>query len=346
MDAAERLVEASLSQHAADAPADDHLLSVVHQRLRRRRTGRTVGAAVLACAAVATAITATHSLTSQLRTDPQVTRPGPPAAGWRWESYKTVQVQVPSGWTQYISGPAPCTTFANSAVPSIGRLSGWLSRTWYTCGDAVLPQNRRQPYVWFDDVQAPGTKQYDAGWTEETRLVAGTKISVLTKDDALRRRILESARPITGTDYYGCAPTDLGPHGTGLNAKDQFTSANVCEYWHGSLVSGSQLAARTATAFAQRVNSSPEGPQSARAAGCGNIDQRTFVVTLHGRATSYPVWIIADYCIEDHTFATDDGTTQRRADAATLDLIQQGVHKPNQPSDIFDPVRPLTPSPR
>lgn len=343
MDASEKLIADTLSKHAADAPADDHLLSVVHARLRRRRTGRSIGAVVVAAAVVATAVTVSHSLTTETRTDPQVSRPGPADPGWRWESYKTVQVQVPSSWTQYISGPAPCTTFANSAVPSVGRLNGWLGKNWYTCGDAVLPLNRRQPYLWFDDVQAPGTKQYDGGWTEETRLVGGTKISVLTQDDALRRRILESARPITGTDYYGCAPTDLGPQGTGLDAKDQITSADVCEYWRGSLVSGSQLGAGTATAFAQRVNASPEGPQSARAKGCGNIDQRTYVVTLHGRAKSYPVWIIADYCIVDHTFSTDDGTTQRRADGSTLGLLQQGVHKPHQPSDMFDPVSPITP---
>jgi hypothetical protein len=343
MDRSEQLIADSLSKHAADAPTDDRLLARVHGRLRRRRIGRSVGTVVLACAAVATAITATHSVTTEGGTDAQVARPDAPAPGWRWESYKTAQVQVPSNWTQYISGPAPCTTFANSAVPSIGRLNGWLGKGWYTCGDAVLPLSRRQPYVWFDDVQAPGIKQYDAGWTEETRLVAGTKISVLTKDDALRRRILDSARPITGTDYYGCAPTNLGPHGTGLDAKDQISSADVCEYWRGSLVSGSRLGAGTATAFARRVSSSPEGPQSARAKGCGNVDQRTFVVTLHGRAQSYPVWIIADPCVEDHTFSTDDGTTQRRADSTTLGLIRHGVHNPHQPSDTFDPVRPITP---
>lgn len=343
MDTTEELIVESLSRHAVDAPSDEHVLSAVHHRLRRRRTGRTIGAAVLACAAVATAITASHSLTGELRTDPQVARPGTPDPGWHWESYKTAQVQVPDSWTQYISGPAPCTAFGNTALPTIGRFNGWLGKSAYTCEDAVLPLGRRAPYLWFNDVQAPGTKQYDAGWTEETRLVGGTKISVLTKDDALRRRILDSARPITGTDYYGCPPTDLGPRGTGLNAKDPITSANICEYWRGSLVSSSRLAAKPAAAFAQRVNASPEGPQSPRAKGCGNIDQRTFVVTLHGREKSYPVWLIADYCIVDHTFETDDGTTQRRADAATLDLIQQGVHHPNQPSDLFDPVHPITP---
>ncbi|MEU4290558.1 hypothetical protein AB0E63_20220 [Kribbella sp. NPDC026596] len=155
MEATEELIAASLAMHAAEAPSDEHLLSGVHRRLRRRRTGRAIVAVVLACAAVATAITATHSLTTKLRSDPQV------APGWRWESDKAAQVQVPASWTQYISGPAPCTTFAS----------------------------------------------YDGAWTEETRLVAGTKISVLTNDDALRGRILDSAGPLTGTDYYPVEPS-------------------------------------------------------------------------------------------------------------------------------------------
>lgn len=343
MDATEDLITESLSTHAADAPSDEHLLSTVHHHLRRRRTGRTIGAVVLACAVVATAITATHSLTSELRTDPPVARPGTPAAGWHWESFKTAQVQVPDSWTQYISGPAPCTPLSG---PVIGRYNGWLGKAGYTCEDAVLPLDRRVPYLWFNDVQAPGIKQYDAGWTEETRLVAGTKLSVLTKDDVLRRRILDSAVPISGTDYYNCPPTDLGPHGTGLNAGDQFTSADICEYWQGSLVSASKLAAGPATAFARRVDGSPEGPKPARFEGCGNVDQRTFVVTLHGRYTSYPVWVILDRCLVDRSFPTDDGTVQRRADATTLDLLLQGVHHPSQPSDLFDPPGPLTPSPR
>lgn len=346
MDASEQQIADSLSKHAADAPSDARLLAAVHTGLRRRRNSRAIGAVVVAAAVVATAIVATHSLTSELRTDPQVSRPGPPDAGWRWESYKTVQVQVPATWTQYISGPAPCTTFANSAVPSIGRLNGWLSKNWHTCPDAVLPLNRRQAYLWFDDVQAPGIKQYDGGWTEETRLVGGTKISVLTNDDSLRRRIVDSARPITGTDHYGCTPTLPDPNGTGLTTKERITSAGVCEYWRGTLVAGSDLAAGPASAFAQRVNNSPEAPPPVRAVGCGNINQRIFVVTLHTRAASYSVWITSDYCAVDHTFPTDDGTTQRRADAITLDLVQQGVHKPNQPSDMFDPVGPLSPSPR
>ena len=132
MDAHEQLIVTSLSKHATDAPSDDDLLAAVHFRLRCRRTGRTIGAAVLACAAVATAITATHSITD-IRTDPQAARPGTPEAGWRWESYKTVQVQVPSDWTQHVSGPAPCPAFpspgGNSLTPTAVQFGSIVSST-------------------------------------------------------------------------------------------------------------------------------------------------------------------------------------------------------------------------
>lgn len=352
MDAHEKLIVTSLSKHATEAPSDEDLLAAVHYRLQRRRTGRTLGAAVLACAVVATAITATHSISNELRTDPEVARPGTPDAGWRWESYKTVQVQVPVDWTQHISGPAPCTAIASgssSTKPAVGRFNGWLGPSSYVCEDAVLPAERRLQYLWFNDVQAPGTKQYDAGWTEETRLVAGVKISVLTQDDALRKRILDSARPITGTDYYGCAPTDSGARGTGLDSGDRITSASICEYWQNTLVAGSMVTGDRAAKIAQRLANSPVGPPPQEwAKGCQDDDQRTFVVTLKGSTKSYPVRITYALCYIDRTFSfpVDDGGTERHTDATTLDLIRQGTHNQYQPSDLFDPAEPLTPSPR
>jgi hypothetical protein len=353
MDAHEKLIVTSLSKHATEAPSDEDLLAAVHYRLQRRRSGRTIGAAVLACAVVATAITATHSITSELRSDPEVAQSGAPDAGWRWESYKTVQVQVPTDWSQYVSGPAPCTAIwspssSSSTKPVIGRFNDWLGPTSYVCEDAVLPADRRQQYLWFNDVQAPGIKQYDAGWTEETRIVGGVKISVLTQDDALRRRILDSARPITGTDDYGCAPTDSGVRGTGLDPADRITSASICEYWQNTLVAGSTMTDDRAAELARRLAAAPEGPGHEWAKGCSAPAQRTFVVTLKGSTRSYPVRITYALCYIDRTFTfpVDDGGTERHTDTATLDLIRQGPHNQHQPSDLFDPAGPLTPAPR
>jgi hypothetical protein len=342
MDSNEQLIADSLSKHAADAPSNDHLLEAVHARLHRRRTARALGAIVVAAAAVATAITASHNLPTELHTDPQIAQQ--PAPGWRWESYKTVQVQVPSSWTQYISGPAPCTPSASASAPVVGRFNDWLGKYGYTCEDAVLPLDRRLPYLWFNDVQAPGIKQYDGGWSEETRIVGGTKVSVLTNNEALRRRIVDSARPITGTDYYGCTPTESLASGTPVNA--EVTSAGVCEYYKGTLVAGSRLSTPQVTQLARLLRTAPTGRPVAPPPGCQDTSPRTYVVTLHTRSASWPVRIMYSTCDVSYKFATDDGKTQRLVGYPVIDLLRTGVHKPNQPSDLFDPAHPLTPSPR
>ncbi|HWD81606.1 MAG TPA: hypothetical protein VG497_22080 [Kribbella sp.] len=318
----ERLLADSLAKHAADAPTDTHLLETVHARLRRRRTHRTIGAAVVAAAAVATALTASQGLTSH----PQVSQA--PAPGWRWESFRTVQVQVPSSWTQYVSGPAPCTTLADPAVATIGRVNGWPASREYTCTTPVIPLARRQPYLWFNDVQAPGIKQYDGGWTEETRVVGGVKLSVLTKDDALRHKILDSAQPINGTDHYGCAPEQpaMAPIST---PTVQITSASVCEYWQGSLIAGSSIPDNVSTLAGQLLGRQVRSGPGPRGPGCQDPAARTYIIILRAGDKTWPITVSSTTCA--YTWPPD------------LDLIQIGPHKQIEPADMFDPVGRITP---
>lgn len=323
MDASEKLIADTLSKHAADAPADDHLLSVVHARLRRRRTGRSIGAVVVAAAVVATAVTASQNLSTELHTDPPTAVA--PAPGWHWESFKTVQVQVPSSWTQYVSGSAPCPAALGS--PVIGRFNDWLGGRRLPCAAAVLPLTERQDYLWFNDVQAPGIKRYDGGWTEETRLVGGVKLSVLTRDDALRKRILDSARPITGTDYYGCTPRDPGDQ-PGKLGEDEVTSISVCEYFKNSLVAGSSMPADQVTKFTSQLRRVGPG-LLIPATSCVDPAPRTFVITVHTRTTSWPLRLFV--CGRNST---------------SDDLFRQGPHRQAQPGDTALPPAGSTPSPR
>lgn len=327
MDSDEQLIADSLSKHAADAPSDDRLLDAVHARLHRRRTGRTLGAVVVAAAAVATAITASHT---QLHSDAPIAQNLGP--GWRWESFKTVQVQVPSSWTQYISGPAPCTSLADVTTPTIGRLNGWPASRQYTCQTAVLPLDRRAPYLWFNDVQAPGIKRYDAGWTEETREVGGVRISVLTKDNVLRRQILDSARPVTGTDHYGCSPRQPVSNSTG-NPTLQVTSASICEYWQGSLIAGSEVpSAHVSELAGDLLNLGPPTDPGPVPADCQDSAPRVYVVLLQAGDRTWPITYEHSYC-----------TTLR---PRILDLVQTGPHRQIQPADIVDLVKPIPSLPR
>ncbi|GAA1144173.1 hypothetical protein GCM10009630_48300 [Kribbella jejuensis] len=314
----ERSLTESLAKHAADAPTDSGLLVIVHARLRRR-SHRTIGALV-AAAAVATVLIASQGLTS-----PPVSQGA--ASAWRWESFRTVQVQVPSSWTRYISGPAPCTTFANTAVPTIGRVNGWSASREYTCTTPVIPLAHRQPYLWFNDTQAPGIKQYDGGWTEETRVVGGVKLSVLTKDDTLRRRILDSAQPITGTDHYGCTPEEPAKTPT-TTPTVQITSASVCEYWQGSLIAGSSVPDDKVLTLASQVFI-PPGITVGPGFGCQDPSARTYVVILHGGDKTWMLTI--PYSVCTHLLPR------------SLALLRLGPHQQFEPAATFDPAKPITP---
>ncbi|MFG1910776.1 hypothetical protein [Kribbella sp. NPDC048928] len=326
MDSTEQLITDSLSKHAADAPSDDRLLDAVHARLHRRRTGRALGAVVVAAAAVATAFTASHT---QLHTDPQIAQTLP--AGWHWESFKTVQVQVPSTWTQYISGPAPCTLLTTPSSPTIGRLDGWPESRRYTCSTAVLPLSQRRQYLWFGDVQAPGITRYDGGWIEETRVVGGVKLSVLTKDDALRNKILDSARPITGTDPYGCSPQRpaRGPNQP-PDLAGQVTSASICEYWNGSLIAGSAVPADKLLELSAQVLAALQLRSVPLAqAGCNDPAAREFVVLLHSGNKTQPVHLSYSVC----------SPVTRAAMTITL----TGPHNQLEPAKLFDPPKSFKP---
>jgi hypothetical protein len=354
-DPTEHLITRTLDDHAADAPSDAGLLTGVHIRLRRRRNTRMLGAAVLACAAVAATVTAGQSLNSEVTPAKEPVAPQTiPAArtqsntglSLRWESYKTVQVLVPASWKAYASGPAPC---ALSTGPVIGRLSPRLDRK-RGCALAVLPLADRHEYLWFDDEQKPGIKQYDGGWTEETREVAGVRVSVLSKSDTTRREILDSATPITKTDNYGCTSRLGGDqvfHESGsLPARDAnlraVSTVSICEYWGGgvspvqgaTLLSGSRLTGSRARTFAAELTEATPDPTTPETLpGCTDDGGRTFVVTIASPVAHWPSRLHYSPCFTSYRIG--EGSTQRTASQNLVDQLRTGVHRPSEPTSLI-----------
>jgi hypothetical protein len=354
-DPTETLLTESLDRHAAEAPDDQDLLTTVHSRLRRRRTGRSIGAAVLAAAVVATTITVSQSLNHDAgpagKTDSTTA-----VTGFRWESYKTVQVQVPAQWTNFTSSSAPC---GSSEAPVVGRFSPWLTLKTVGCAVAVLPLKERHEYVWFDDVQKPGIKQYDAGWTEETREVGGVHVSVLTKDDALRERILDSAVPLTnGPDAYGCEQNGYLPtedDSTESLVLGKIDSVDICEYWGAyqanqqpSLIAGSSLAGAKATHLAQQITKERlTAPKTSSEAPlfCLPLGLKTIRLTLHGPDGNWSMLFKEQNCTNGYYTKVDSDL--RLFSIAFTDLVFTGVHNPAQLSDIYTvPGNKFTPPPR
>ncbi|MFI5714144.1 hypothetical protein [Kribbella sp. NPDC051620] len=346
-DPTETLLTESLDRHAADAPDDHALLATVHSRLRRRRTGRTISAAMLAVVAVAATITVTQSLNHNA---------GPAAIteGFRWESYKTVQVQVPESWTHFTSSPAPC---GSSTAPTVGRLSPWITPKWSGCAVAVLPLKERHEYVWFGDVQKPGVKKYDGGWTEETREVGGVHVSVLTSNDALRERILDSAAPlINGPDAYGCGQDGYLPNdddSTEPFVLGKIESVDICDYWgardskQSSLIAGSRLVGKEATQLAQRITDELKTAPTTTGQSplfCLPLGRKTIRLTLHGPDGDWSLLFRPLDCTNQY-FAKV-GPDLRLFSADLADLIITGVHNPEQPSDVIQIPAGSTPPAR
>jgi hypothetical protein len=351
-DRTETLLTESLDRHAAEAPDDHDLLTTVHSRLRRRRTGRTVGAAMLAVVAVAATVTVSQSLNHDA--GPAGTTDGLATKGFRWESYKTVQVQVPASWKNFTSSSAPC---GSSKTPVVGRLSPWLTLKTVGCGVAVLPLAERHEYVWFDDVQKPGIKQYDSGWTEETREVGGVHVSVLTKDDALRQRILDSAVPLTnGPDAYGCEQNGYLPSeddSTESLVLGKITSVDICDYWgardskQSSLLAGSRLDGKEATQLAQRITDELKTAPTTTGQSpllCMPLGRKTIRLTLHGPDGDWSLLFHPLDCTNQY-FAKV-GPDLRLFSARLADLVITGVHNPAQLSDVYEVPGSFTPPPR
>ena len=131
----------------------------------------------------------------------------PRPAEWRTEYWHDVAVDVPADWW-YGGGPMADGDQALACYPEPivspegerreGRGSsapGWVGRPLHltdVCA-VVGEQQPEQPYLWFDAPVDTGTVDLAGGWTQQTVAVNGSRITVATEDEALRRQILASA---------------------------------------------------------------------------------------------------------------------------------------------------------
>ncbi|MEV6282851.1 hypothetical protein [Kribbella sp. NPDC051770] len=341
MNASAEVITLALRAHADDAPTGDTLLADVRQRLRHRRRVRSAGAGVLACTAVAAAATGVgvlHDAPAPTAGAPVAVPPGDVAVrdvprvktaeGWHWESYDTVQVQIPDSWidTSYshlwTCQNLPRIKPAPPRSPLVGRpFRGAVPMM--SCGP-VSPLAERVPHLWFGERnRAPGVYRYDHGWLEEVRVVGGVHLSAFGNDSALLKRILDSARPIDGADAYGCSPTapatlaeGMRPTGPGLGGIREVESVRICGYAVAGLprdavlLAGSSLTGAAARQVAAALRSAPAGPGPNHEYHCEIPQHRDdLVVTVRGSTGEQEVLVRYDSC--NHN-GTDDGTTLRQ----------------------------------
>ncbi|HET6299728.1 MAG TPA: hypothetical protein VFG33_40565 [Kribbella sp.] len=348
-DPTETQLTQSLADHAADAPSDDSLLSDVHTRLHRRRRARTTGAVVLACAAVATALTATQALTdpSKPPLPPAVIAPPPRpavAAGWHWESYSNVQVQIPDSWQEGGANSLWACSKEKPAGPMIGRIS-LLPSPAMACMKAAPPVDLRVSHLFFDDNPRPGVFPRGDGWTEETRVLDGLGLTVFSDDDVLRRQILDSALLINGTDVNRCTPSSPLAAGSGkrppatggLASVGVVDSVQICAYTDSAdpirppLLASAEITGDGARAVGEALQAAPtiasvmNRSPAVTSDSCDITDREILVLKVHGDKGEQDVLVRITDCAWN---GFDDGVTARRLTKDALQPLLTAVGRP------------------
>ncbi|GAB3822733.1 hypothetical protein [Kribbella italica] len=343
------VIARALTTYADHAPTGETLLADVRHRLRRRHRARAAGTGVLACTAVAASMTgvgvlrdgpvpvAKPTVPSSAPSDGAVFRS---ADGWHWESYDTVQVQVPDSWTDTFYShlwTCPPITYAHPsyAVPKTAQVGRPVRSavTLQDCGPVPAPAGR-VPHLWFGEVgRSPGVYRYDHGWLEEVRVVDGVHLSAFGNDHALLRRILDSARAIDGKDAYGCSPTAPGvvtdglrPAGPGLDGIGEVESVRICGYsidglpQDAELLAGAAISGRAARQLVGGLRAAPAGSGPNDSDNCGTPFRDDLLVTVRGSTGEQEVSVRYNSC--NHNGIDDGVTTRQLTREALLPLVR------------------------
>lgn len=266
-----RLMRRSLERRAGDVDVAVPVAQRATAAVRRRHRGRLavgVAAAAVAVAAVAMIASLDSTPPSESPSDAPVDLP---VGEWRTEYWADIQVDVPASWAW---GGAPTRSLDTWTIctevppdrPYVGRP---VSQTDSCAGWS--PEQRTAPsapYAWVGVPLEPGTVDLGDGWTQETIQVGGSTVTVATDNDALRERILESAR-----EASLCPARVTGPPvpraETTKDGVGELLSATLCAYQIDGndfeLVFGSELEPRAALSAFAAVDAAPDSDERCKA---------------------------------------------------------------------------------
>ncbi|MGH3880736.1 MAG: hypothetical protein ACRDSK_27240 [Actinophytocola sp.] len=257
---------------------------------------------------------------------------------WRWELYGGLAVSVPADWDYGTTGWPPCLPGAEppprgyvgrpGPVPSIA------------CSEPVPPLDQRSAYLWFDSPTVPGVRTHDAGWVEETRVVDGIALTVLSDDDAERAHVLDSVRPATADD--GCplehAVTRAGarpePGPGGLATLGPVESITLCRYAleptgrPSPLLATSRLVGEQARTVVRSILAAPPGGGPDRPEDClpeVALGYEVLLLLVRDGEHTQEVFVRYSGC-DGH--GIDDGRVLRRLTADSLAPLLSGPHQP------------------
>jgi hypothetical protein len=167
-------------------------------------------------------------------------------------------------------------------------------------------------------------------------------VTVLSEDDSLRRRILDSARLIVGSDANGCTPDHPLAHQPqgrpaltgGLKSLGTVESVAVCQYAVGAgvagrrapLIAGSAVTGKAAAAMVDAITSAAGGSGPNDNECIDTYGSDILVLKVQGSNHDQEVLVRYSGC---NFNGTDDGVTLRQLTANLLQPILTGIHRPS-----------------
>lgn len=253
---------------------------------------------------------------------------------WRTETYGGVQVEVPGDWGYGNTSWPPCVRQPERGY--VGR-PGFVPAV--ACGELVPSLGERVPYLWFDSHLEAGIRTHDAGWAEETRTVAGVRMTVLAGDAELRARILDSARPTPDATHpiTGGGPRLRPDPRPGLAGIGAIASVTIRRFAlatrprrrpENPLLSMTQVTGEVATRLVEMILTAPEGTGPNRPEDCSPqamYGNEAMVLTVEGAAGTQEVFVRYHGC-DGHGF--DDGHTRRQLTTEAITPLLSGPHSP------------------
>jgi hypothetical protein len=281
-DLEQRLVEA-LEDAAHAAPSSIGLAAGARERARRRRRARIGGAAALVVLAVGVpgaVVVASGDDDPDHGAGPAGSADDAPApAGYRWESWHGVTVQVPEGWVH--------GSLSDGCVDGDGAESSEVERPGRATGPVLCEPDQAYGLVFQeidnrDDFQWPVVQQRGQGWPEGSysggRGIGGVLVTVTTRTSAEASYLLYSMHAIPATgDANGCQYR-LRPD---ANAPPE-GGVSVCRYdEQGQLEQSEALLGEDAGRAVRAMQAAPE-PGECADTSRGAQPHRVVVLTAAG----------------------------------------------------------------
>ena len=248
---------------------------------------------------------------------------GPADEGWRWVSYRDVEVQVPEEWGY---GQAPGPDWCAGARPAAGPYVDLESGLEVVMSIGCLrdrPDDLDVTHLTLSARQ-PDRSEERAGWEVESREVGAAVVSVWFRpaDAAVARRIVRSA-VVVDVDHHGCASTSPIQQDRFVSPSDpqdvaavaDVDSISVCQYAIGEpgvprLLASRRLVGAAADRELAALKAAPEGggPDSPDNCLADDHGDSAVVAVLRSGEVSHEVFVRHQSCRGN---GFDDGVAER-----------------------------------